>query len=71
MFTIDAPDPASSVIVNAWFPPGASVPDVQVIRPAASAHPALAETNVEFVGTGSVTVTPVAVVGPRFVAVRV
>ena len=35
MFTIDAPEPASRVIVNAWLPPGASVPAVQVIRPAA------------------------------------
>lgn len=71
VFTMEPPEPALTVIEKACEAPGASVPAVQVTIPAAWAQPAPAETNVEFAGTGSLTATPVAVVGPLFVATTV
>ena len=71
MFVSDVPElPAVTVMSNVVEAPLARLPAVHVTTPAAWAQPALAETNVEFAGSVSVTVTPVAAAGPLFEAVR-
>ena len=60
-----------TVIVVVALAPDASEPMLQVTVPAALVHPALAEPKVTVEGSVSVTVTPVAGLGPLFLVVRV
>jgi hypothetical protein len=60
-----------TVIVLVALAPDASEPTLQVTVPALLVHPALAEPKVTVEGSVSVTVTPVAGLGPLFLVVRV
>ena len=60
-----------TVIVNVALAPDASEAEVHVTVPEALVHPELAEPNVTPAGRTSVTLTPVAVLGPLFLAVSV
>ena len=58
-FVRDVPElPAVTVMSNVVDAPLARLAAVHVTTPAAWVHPALADTNVEFAGSVSVTVTP-------------
>ena len=71
VFVSDVPElPAVTVMSNVFEAPLARLAAVHVTTPARWVHPALADTNVEFAGSVSVTVTPVAAAGPLFEAVR-
>ena len=63
---------AVTVIVTVAFAPEASAPRSQVIVVVPEQLPcdALAAAKLTVAGSGSVTVTPVAVLGPLFVTVR-
>src|SRR5947207_2867959 len=60
-----------TVMVIVALAPEARLPTEQVTVPAEFAHPVLAETKVTPTGRVSVTVTPVAGLGPLLVAVTV
>ena len=60
-----------TVIVNVALAPAASEPTVQVTVPETLVQPVEAETNVTPAGRVSVTLTPVAGLGPLFLAVTV
>src|SRR2546426_893686 len=62
---------AVALMVNVELAPLARLPAAQVTVPALLVQPALADTKVTPVGRVSVTLTPVAVAGPLFVAVSV
>jgi hypothetical protein len=60
-----------TVIVFVALAPDASEPTVHVTVPETLVHPGLAELNVTVAGSVSVTVTPVAGLGPLFLVLRV
>src|SRR5205809_5364319 len=62
---------AVALVVNVALAPAARLPTEQVTVPAEFVHPVLAETKVTPAGRVSVTVTPVAGLGPLFLATTV
>src|SRR5438132_675283 len=62
---------AVALIVNVALAPEASEPALQVTVPEALVQPELADTKVTPAGRVSVTMTPVAALGPLFLAVTV
>ena len=60
-----------TLIVIVALAPDASEPTLHVTVPETLVHPALAELKVTVAGSVSVTVTPVAGLGPLFLTARV
>jgi hypothetical protein len=62
----NVPEPGTTVIVNVSLRPEARLAAVQVTVPPLKAQPVEADENVSPVGSVSVTVIPLAALGPAF-----